>query len=176
MDAATLRSRLANAASKEPAAGAADALDAVYSLLMGLGIPPPEMRPLFALMAALADHANGKPNDLLRVHKRAGQRAHVSDAMFKCCAAVTMTVLQRSGMTKADAARRVSQALAANGVTVAARTIDGWHREITAERVADDGVISSYRVMLAAANDQPDAGQAALILLHRLPTMPREKL
>lgn len=139
-------------------------MTAAHDYFATIGVPLAELRPLMMVMGAFRDHDRGKPSPVFAIKRRSGQRGSVVDDMFKACVAATMTAYQRQGWTKQSAAKHVGTAL-----DIPAKTVDGWHREISSERHPDPGVISSYKLILASGGS-PEA------MLATLPTLLRQEL
>ncbi|MBB4633777.1 hypothetical protein [Sphingosinicella soli] len=164
-----VRAKLTTATELEGLPGAISALDAAYSFLLDCGASYSELRPLFGLLAALEDHKRGKPNPLLAVHSKRGNRSHVADDQFKACAAATMTIIQKSGRTKREAASLVSGRLKSAGIAISPTNIDTWHREISSHRHADPGVLGTYQLLIEKAGSADEiSAEAALRTLVNL--------
>lgn len=165
--------REAMAAAPNDREGAAEVLRAIHAHLLDAGLSYKDLHPLFHIQEALEDHRRGKPHPLLAIEKKAGQRGHAADDMFKCSAAVTLALFQLEGLQKKEAARLIAEHLRGGGVSVTEATIINWHREIVSRKDRADGVQSSYYALKREFEGKPDAAQTALAIL---PGLPRSKL
>lgn len=155
-----------------------DVLHEIMDHLRLEGLASDDLEPLLALILALDDHAEGKPNPLLACVKLPGRRLHGADNLLKCYAAAWITVLQRNGRSKRVAANLVASALATNGENLTASSVEGWHREISTERNKTEWMFSHYRAAVDSisaiiANAPSHVEIAARESLARLP---RQKL
>lgn len=169
-----VRQRLGEAIASDGAGALVEALGAVRDHLHANHFTYAETRPLFDLMGALRDHGRGKAHPLLAVKGNAGNTANFADGEFKAATAAAMTLIQRCpGQSKSKASARIAKKFKEACIDVGAGTIDGWHREITSERVADD-LIASYKFYMERFGE-PDEIKAQAAL-ESLVTLPRTKL
>lgn len=169
-----VRERLGEAVASEGPGSLIDALGAIRDHLHANDFTYAETRPLLDLMGALLDHGRGKPHPLLAVRGNAGNAANFADGEFKAATAATMTLIQRCpGETKSKASAKIAKRFKEVGIDVGASKVDGWHREITSERVAGD-LIASYKFYIERFGE-PDEIKAQAAL-ESLVTLARTKL
>lgn len=173
---AVLEDFLANIDMSEGVLSGGRVLDGVYRYFSAEGLKFEALRPILQLRSAFSDHQDGKPNPLLAIAKRHGNRLHVADENFKLCAVVIMTLLQRCGSKRHDAAAVVAKRLRSAGIEVTEKNIDGWHREIVSRKDRDEDRWNAYHAIIRENAREPDVCARAHRMLDHLPNMPREKL
>jgi hypothetical protein len=136
-----------------PIAGVVNTVHALVDYLREIEIPTDERGPLLVLEAAFRDHARGKPHPLFAMTKKRGRRGHSTDNTWHATVAAAVTLLQKAGEKKPRPIATV-----ADRIGVKRATVRTWHREISAERHADDATITIYKNTLAdAAETHPDS-------------------
>lgn len=173
---AVLEDFLANVDMSEGVLSAGRVLGGIHLYLSAEGLKFESLRPILQLRSAFADHQDGKPNPLLAVIKRKGNRLHVADENFKLYAVAIMTLLQRTGSKRNDAAAAVAKRLRSAGIEVTEQSIDGWHREIVSRDDRDMDLWNAYHDLVGKLARGPDVRARAHRMLDHLPSMPREKL
>ncbi len=145
--------------------GVVAAIEAIYEYLLAVGVETRLIHPLTALSGALADVDDGVSNELLK-RRTPGpgrgpvQRLEQADRALACAA---MTLFMRSGLSKRQAARRVTSKVP--GMSTA--QLGGWRDKIHAK---ENPAQQIYADMVAYGSEGDEATnlQAANILLKEL--------
>ena len=162
-----------------PIAGAVNAVDAVLSFLRASPIDSQDLDPLLIIEAAFRDHSFGKRHPLFALKKRVGEKGNIKSPgqrlpsqvwVWRATVAAAVNLRMLAGDSKKAAVSAVADAIDAKPGEV-----DGWHREISIERMADQGAVTIYKSTISKALEvHPDSPQLAAQQL--IAALPRLKL